>query len=896
MANDLELKIRIKAELGQIRQQLDALSDEMGDVGDGAKDSARGVIALDRALDGASVSAKKAGREIKIGFSGVEGAINSARTAVAGFLASYSAIAALRGITKLTDEYASFNAQLKLTTKTQEEFKTALDEVYRIAQATRAPMATVANTYAMLARSTEKLGKSQGEIVGVLETVNKAIALTTVSAETAAQTLTQFGQALAGDFKNGSQELNSILEQTPGLAIAIANGLGVATADLKKMGEQGELSAGLVFAAMQRAGSSVDEQFSKIPITVGGALTKLQNDVLTTFGKIDTTELTSAIGQLGKTLSDPNVASGLSTVAAGLLKITSLLTESVALLGRFGTGLGYLAAKATGYTTALDDLEMELANVNEMLSGSAVGTVERFALFYSEDALKAEKARIEEQIRNIRGARAEAAAATKPGAQDPKGKTIDELKREGDAALEAARVSAKKKQADEESAKLTEQHKKQLDDMIKSLNQQAETYGKSAAEVARYNAAQLGASVEEQNRVAAIAGRIEAMERASQAEKEAAAESKKLIEERKRAEEQLADDMVDIRIRALRASGDIVGARSAELAKQYDPLLAQLKEKNDQAGIDMVNRLINLEKTDAKLDALKEKISTTLGDLSTTEQSVDARVTTGDLPKESGAQEIEAARERAIEQLKRHRAELELLATQSVPGATAALAQVDAKLEDLASQGGSGAYTAIKNLKAELDEFNKKLATNIASSAVDGLANSLMSIADGSKSASDGFKDFARDFVRSIAQMIARAIALQAVLTVLNMIPGGSAVAGLVGAGANVKHRGGIAGGGGTIRSVPAFVFAAAPRFHAGGIAGLQPGEVPAILQRGEEVLTRSDPRHIANQSTSQGSGTRIINVIDPNMVEDYMTSSSGEQTFLNMIQRNSGLIKQVLI
>ena len=42
---------------------------------------------------------------------------------------------------------------------------------------------------------------------------------------------------------------------------------------------------------------------------------------------------------------------------------------------------------------------------------------------------------------------------------------------------------------------------------------------------------------------------------------------------------------------------------------------------------------------------------------------------------------------------------------------------------------------------------------------------------------------------------------------------------------------------------MPAAAFAGAPRLHAGGWAGLAPDEVPAILQRGERVLSRREAR-----------------------------------------------------
>lgn len=56
-----------------------------------------------------------------------------------------------------------------------------------------------------------------------------------------------------------------------------------------------------------------------------------------------------------------------------------------------------------------------------------------------------------------------------------------------------------------------------------------------------------------------------------------------------------------------------------------------------------------------------------------------------------------------------------------------------------------------------------------------------------------------------------------------------------------ILHSGGVAGkdGYGHRRAVSPSVFSGAKRYHKGGIAGLMPGEVPAILQRGEVVIPR---------------------------------------------------------
>lgn len=56
-----------------------------------------------------------------------------------------------------------------------------------------------------------------------------------------------------------------------------------------------------------------------------------------------------------------------------------------------------------------------------------------------------------------------------------------------------------------------------------------------------------------------------------------------------------------------------------------------------------------------------------------------------------------------------------------------------------------------------------------------------------------------------------------------------------------VLHDGGIVGmPGGAMRLMPAAAFAGAPRYHSGGMPGFANDEVPAILQRGERVLSRA--------------------------------------------------------
>ncbi len=103
--------------------------------------------------------------------------------------------------------------------------------------------------------------------------------------------------------------------------------------------------------------------------------------------------------------------------------------------------------------------------------------------------------------------------------------------------------------------------------------------------------------------------------------------------------------------------------------------------------------------------------------------------------------------------------------------------------------------------------------------------------------------------------------------------------------GVGVNHSGGLAGAGsGTFRNVSPLVFAGAPRYHRGGFAGLRSDEVPAILQRGEEVLPRTDPRHAANLRGGGGIKVEINNNGTPSTVTGVSQSMDGRDLVVSVM------------
>jgi len=93
-------------------------------------------------------------------------------------------------------------------------------------------------------------------------------------------------------------------------------------------------------------------------------------------------------------------------------------------------------------------------------------------------------------------------------------------------------------------------------------------------------------------------------------------------------------------------------------------------------------------------------------------------------------------------------------------------------------------------------------------------------------------------------------------------------------------HEGGIVGKNASfMRLVPESTFANAPRLH----KGLAPDEFPAILQKGEIVL----PKNFGQNNVEAQPNIRIINVLDPSIVGNYLATPDGERVIVNVMQKN---------
>jgi tape measure domain-containing protein len=208
------------------------------------------------------------------------GSMNSLKSAALGLMSVLSG----REIIKQMDAWASLEGRLKLVSGSMNELRTAQVGLSQIAQSTRTDLESTTNLYFKMAQATRDAGKSQQELLRLVETTNKAIIIGGSGAVEAKNALIQFGQALASN-RLGGDELRSMVEQTPRLVMAIRDGLGATTAEFKRMAEAGALTTQVTTDALAKMVPRIEKEFSQMPLTIGQSFTLIGNALTEFIGK-----------------------------------------------------------------------------------------------------------------------------------------------------------------------------------------------------------------------------------------------------------------------------------------------------------------------------------------------------------------------------------------------------------------------------------------------------------------------------------------------------------------------------------------------------------------------------------------------------------------------------------
>jgi tape measure domain-containing protein len=364
MAAPIVLGITIRADgSAQVRRELGHVRDELN----GAGHAAQGVNRqfADMAMETLNVG-----------------------SALRGMMAALS-VAALyqfvKEVVNTADQMKLLDSRLKVATSSVQDYAESQKELVAISLRTGTAFEANASMFSRVNKSMEAMGGTARDTAVMTELIAKSLSLSGTSAGEANSVIRQLSQAMASGVLRGD-EFNSIMENGSRLAYALSAGIGVNVGELRKMAEAGELTSAKVIKAIMSQSAAINDEFSRMPLTVGAAL----ENVKTAWGQyiLQADAGTGATASLANQFN--NLAKNLGPVIDSLIQFGTVAATVFA--GQMLTGLGkYTAAQVSAIAleyqhgqairmnhafnvqaaaARLAQTQVEIANTQAMLAGN----------------------------------------------------------------------------------------------------------------------------------------------------------------------------------------------------------------------------------------------------------------------------------------------------------------------------------------------------------------------------------------------------------------------------------------------------------------------------------------------------------------------------------------------
>ena len=197
------------------------------------------------------------------------GTFNTMKAAVGGFVAALAVKEIVdfgKAVLDATQQYQTFENQLKLITKDSQDLQNTMAALTTAAYTNRAAFGDTIELYTKLRLATESLGVSSEQVIQVTNNFQRALSIAGADANTAAGAIRQFGQAMASGTVRGD-EFNSIVEALGPALIIMSRESGITVGELRKMSQAGELSAEVFFKMVENS-RALAGAFNETSVTI----------------------------------------------------------------------------------------------------------------------------------------------------------------------------------------------------------------------------------------------------------------------------------------------------------------------------------------------------------------------------------------------------------------------------------------------------------------------------------------------------------------------------------------------------------------------------------------------------------------------------------------------------
>lgn len=251
----------INAVFGNLDRTMAQLAAATNRLSDASTRAAAQIQRLDNGLGGANAR----GRTFMGTLQGLQGLLMGGMFSIATL-----------GIIKTADEMQNLNSQIKLVTKSEEEYLGIRQKVREIADANFSDVKATTGLYANSARALANLGKSQAEALDFTNAVSLAMRAGGRSAGEQASAILQLSQSIGANVVQGD-EFRSIAENAPILLELVSKRLGVLPGQLKELAADGKITGEVMFDALTQNVNMLEEMAKKMPVTMAQAFTVAKN-------------------------------------------------------------------------------------------------------------------------------------------------------------------------------------------------------------------------------------------------------------------------------------------------------------------------------------------------------------------------------------------------------------------------------------------------------------------------------------------------------------------------------------------------------------------------------------------------------------------------------------------
>lgn len=265
-------------------------------------------------------------RGLRNGASAADGMLGRVKSLVATLAAG----AGIKAILGMSDKMTSTSARLSFLVDDGGSVDALEQKIMASAQRSRAAYLDTASAIASMGANAGSAFSDNDELIAFMEQVNKQFVIGGATAEGQSAAMLQLTQAMAAGALRG-EELNSILENAPGIARAIESYMGVAEGSIKQYAEQGLITSEVVKNALFSVADETNAKFESMPMTWAQVWTTMQNKALSIFDPILARINQVANSERFSTVTD-GIISGLVGIAAVAGVVLDLLISGGALV------------------------------------------------------------------------------------------------------------------------------------------------------------------------------------------------------------------------------------------------------------------------------------------------------------------------------------------------------------------------------------------------------------------------------------------------------------------------------------------------------------------------------------------------------------------------------------